>query len=238
LKNKKSILTVAIILSMSLVMVLSGCDSKDDSKAEKSSAEDSQTVDADSSKSEDEGNAESEDNYEKGTLTATSFESSYLNLKFVLPEGFVMATDDEIKQSNSAGADLMDLDKDTYELAKLITVTEMMASSPTGASNVMVIEEKLQLANMTSEQYLDVTATTLKSVEAMKYEVEDDYKTVNIAGQDYLELTAKCDYNGVTIFQNYYSRKIDTRVVSIILTYSEATLADKDAFLNAFSKLK
>ena len=39
---------------------------------------------------------ESKDNYEKGTLTDTSFESKYLNLKFDLPEGYTMFTEQQL----------------------------------------------------------------------------------------------------------------------------------------------
>ena len=59
------------------------------------------------------------DEYEKGTFTETEYESKYLDLRFELPDGFLMATEDDIREMTGLGAEIMDLDSNVVEYAKL-----------------------------------------------------------------------------------------------------------------------
>ncbi len=63
--------------------------------------------------------------YQKGTVTSNSFESEYLDLRFTLPQGFIMATEQEINDLMDIGADAMGIDGKTVDFAKLITVYEV-----------------------------------------------------------------------------------------------------------------
>ena len=229
MKSKKKIISIALILCMSAMMVLSGCDSKEDSKVE-----DSQTVES----TTEEAEAISEDDFEKGTVTDTTFESSYLNLKFDLPEGFIMHTEEELLQLTNVSADNIGLDEDEYDYAMANTVYEMMASDLTGTPNIIVMEAKVDIENITDEEYLEQVKVGLESMGATAYEIEDDNETVSIAGQDYLSFTATTEVSGISMTQEYYTRKIGNRMASIIVSYDDNTIDEKDALMNSFTALE
>lgn len=223
MKSKKKIISLAIILGMSAMMILSGCGSKENSDSDDSSAKVASTEEV------------SEKVFEKGTLTDTSFESSYLNLKFDLPEGYIMQTEEELLQVTSAGADIMDIDE---EYLNATTVYEMMVSAPAGTPNAIVMEEKLAMDNMTEEQYIAQVKVGLMSMDVIAYDIEEENKTVSIAGQDYLSFSATCEANGVSMIQEYFTRKIGDRMASIIVSYSDDTVDGRDALMDSFTEFE
>jgi hypothetical protein len=170
--------------------------------------------------------------YERGILTDTSFESEYLDIKFYLPEGFVMATEEDILQMMGIGADISGVNK---EIVKLTTVYEMMASAPIGYPNVIVMAERLILSNMTAEQYFNALKTNLLNVDAMDYEFNNQITSVEIAGQEYKQMSASLP--SWNIFQDYIFRKQGNRMVGFITTYSSDTKEEMELLLDGFSKL-
>ncbi len=177
--------------------------------------------------------------YVKGTLTADSMVSNYLNLRFDVPQGYVMATEEEIDQMVVFAGETIytDADKQKLDYAKASTVYEMFVQSPTGLPNISVCVEKT-MANLTASMYLDALKSQLLSIDSMEYTVGDGVASASLAGQDYKVMTASVTYNDVEMIQEYYVRKQDDRIVGIIVTYSQDTAADKDALLSAFTALE
>lgn len=176
--------------------------------------------------------------YQKGTLTTTDFQSEYLGLKFTAPEGYIMATEEDIDSLIQFSAETIytDASQATIDYAMANTVYEMMVSAPIGVPNTVVTVEKLSLSNMTEEQYIEELKLEILKAEGVDYSF-GTISSVKIAGQSYSNLTATFQSGGVEGFQDYYIRKIDNRMVGIIITYTEDTRTDMETLLAAFVAL-
>jgi hypothetical protein len=170
--------------------------------------------------------------YERGILTETSFESKYLDIRYTLPEGFVMATEEDLLQLMGIGTSITGVNKKIIELT---TVYEMMASAAIGYPNVSIIVEKPLLSNLTIEQYFNILKTNLLKIKTMDYEFDDQVTSVELAGYDYKQLSARLPSSNV--FQNYLYRKQGGRMIGIITTYSLDTKQELEILMNGFSKL-
>ena len=171
--------------------------------------------------------------YERGILTETGYESQYLDIKFTVPEGFVMATEEDILGMMQVGVEIMDLDKDTIDYSSLTTVYEMMVSSASGSPNVALLTEKL-MSNVTVEQYLDIVKSQLADV-PMNYEF-GDVTSVEIAGESYQQIVASAEIKGTAFLQKYIVRKFDDRMVCFVVTNTSETEKELDTLMKAFTK--
>jgi len=170
--------------------------------------------------------------YQKGILTDKNWESRFLDLRFTMPSGYVMATESEVRGMMEIAADVVNID-----YSKLSTVYEMMATSfPSGHPNVIVMVEKLSLSNMTIEQYVAALKIQLSSITTMTYSFSSDLTDVTIAGHVYKQFSAECQANGMTILQNIILRKIDNRVAGLIVSYTESTKSEMEILMKGFSK--
>jgi hypothetical protein len=170
--------------------------------------------------------------YKRGTLTENSFESKYLDIKFTLPEGFLMATEEDMLRMMGISADITGVNKKIIELT---TVYEMMASTFIGYPNVIVMVEKPLLSNITMEQYFEAVKTSLLALDNMDYVIDDEITSVEIAGYDYKQMTANLPISGV--YQNYMFRKQGGRMIGFITTYTLNTVQELDILMGGFSKL-
>jgi len=173
--------------------------------------------------------------YERGILTETSFESKYLDIKFTLPEGFVMATEEDMLRLMGIGSDITGVKGVNKKIIELTTVYEMMASGVIGYPNVIMIVEKPLLSNITTEQYFDVLKTGLLNVNTMDYVIDNQITSVEIAGYSYKQLTASLP--SLNIYQNYIVRKQGKRVIGFITTHSLETKQELEILMNGFSRL-
>jgi len=173
--------------------------------------------------------------YERGIITETGFESKYLNLKFDLPQGFVMASDEEMLEIMKIGNEALETSKLEVNFANLTTVYEMMASAPIGFPNVSLMVEKLIISGITTDKYSAALRKTLAGVSAVNYVIGDDITTVEIAGQSYKQLSASLPDFG--IIQNYIFRKSGNRMISFITTYTPDTNQEMKMLMDGFSKL-
>jgi len=176
--------------------------------------------------------------YVKGKVSATGFESEYLNLKFTAPRNFVMATDAELDALIKEGADVAytDADKKLIDYAMSNTVYEMMVSDPSGSPNIIVLVEKLLLSNLTETQYLDtLKAQIVAPFAEMGLQMTfNAVKTVDVAGETYTVLPAVVPGQ---LRQDYYVRKKDDRMVTIIVSYTDATTRQMETLIAAFEPL-
>jgi hypothetical protein len=177
--------------------------------------------------------------YTKGNLTADSLTSEYLNLKFTKPEGFIMATHEEIDQMVQFSSEIIFKDdmKTMIDYAKAVTVYEMFVQSPYGLPNASLFLEKV-MSNMTVELYIAAVKSQLVALETIQYSVHEETVIASVAGQNYTVLSAQASYAGSDLFQDYYLRKQGDRIIGIIVTYTEDTEASKDELLDAFQPLR
>ena len=167
--------------------------------------------------------------YEKGILTETSFESEYLDLRFSVPEGFEMATEEYILDMMNIGAEVMDIDEKTLEYASLTTVYEMMVFAESGTPNVIVMVEKSPLS---VDRYFDALESQLSQ---MGYEF-DEVTTTEVAGQSYQQISSSTESFGAFLIQSYLLRKIDDRIVGFITTSTPDTEDELNVLMKAFKK--
>ncbi len=230
MKSKKNIIFIAIALSISAMIVLSGCNLKENSKLDESKTNDSQITEI--------APEESKDNYEKGTLTDTSFESKYLNLKFDLPEGYTMFTEQQLFEKLKRDSKLVlgDLNEDEFDYVNARLVYEMVAKSTANTPSIIISIEKLDSSDITEQEYLSFLKENIKDYIDLATVNKED-KTVELAGQNYLSNEFEYDVSGQKVMQDYYLRRIDRRMVQIIITYTEDS-ANKDILINSLSALE
>ncbi|MCL2254146.1 MAG: hypothetical protein FWC09_06845 [Lachnospiraceae bacterium] len=174
----------------------------------------------------------SDDNkYEKGILSENSFESKFLDLRFTLPEGYIMATEADIKEMIAADNENVAQGKIDYAL--LSTVYEMMASHVTNNPNVIVMSEKLTFSNMTIEQYFEASAKQLTEMGVTSVSAIQD---TTLAGNTFQKMTAVIEAYGMSMYQDYVLRKQGNRVIGFVFTYTSDTKSEVEALADAFTK--
>ena len=164
------------------------------------------------------------------------YTNDFLNLRYTKKEGWERYSDEQIAELLDVGSEyLSDNNKYMTEVAKLTTVTYLMASDPNTNSNVILMTEKTAIAGIDVNKYLSTLKTNLSSNENLNYEFED-IKKQTINGVSYTVLEAKVSTNGVNMFQKYYVRKQDKYFVGIIVT-STVSEEELDSIANDFEKL-
>ena len=143
-------------------------------------------------------------NFEKGTVTGTSYESSFLNIKIDLPSDFnmtsvskssILNTSDDSKTSD--GVEMLTVSDTTLCVVVIYTVESNPFTST--RNGVDSIKEQLS-AKKTVYTFSDTTVATL-------------------AGEQYYVVHAHGTDSGRTLDQDIYMRKIGVRFCAIIVTY-------------------
>lgn len=174
--------------------------------------------------------------YTKGVSTETGWESEWIGIRYVCPQGMTMSTEEELNTAMGLGQEVLaeDFSEAQLKYAELASVYEMMSADELGITNVIVSVEKLPMA-LTADLYMEAVKQQLAAMTAMTYEVAESTETVNLGGVEFLKLACKADYEGVSMYQDYYATVIDDRAVAIVLTYIEDTKATAEAVVNAFT---
>lgn len=170
--------------------------------------------------------------FEKGILTDTSYESQFLNLRFELPDGYIMATEDDLKTMIAASNALVGIDVGDYD--DLATVYEMTVQHFSGNPNVMVMAEKLIPATTSVSKYLEVLKEQLTDMPNMNYSFKETSEAT-IAGQTYTKLTALVDVFGSAMTQDYYLRKQGNRMIVLVFSYTDEATSEMQGLLNTFT---
>lgn len=178
--------------------------------------------------------------YEKGVLTETGFESEWMNLRFTKPEGIIMVSQEELDTMMEQTAQWMfgEDANEKLDYAALTTVTEMMAKNPEG-SNVIVQVEKLSLLYMfmTEEDYIAAVVENLRNTNAgLEVLTDETVYTVEIGGEEYTGLSTAVNYgNDSYVYQEIIVRKKEGRMISLVVSYNDATVENARNLLESFS---
>jgi len=152
--------------------------------------------------------------YKRGTLTDTGFESAFLGLAFTLPEGYEMASEE----------DMADFE-------------EMMATASGGLPNVSVTVERLPHARLTVEQYISSFKEQMADSTFLSVSFVGEVEIVELAGQRWHKLSSVSTTYGMELFQDYLLRKVGDRIVSVVVTWSEGTADEMHELLEGFGPL-
>lgn len=172
--------------------------------------------------------------YEKGQYTDTGYESEFLGFRYTTPDGYTLASEEELVSMMGITLDAMgdDVTEAQKKYAELATVFEMMVSDPTGGCNMnMTIDKQV----MSVDKYVATLREQVKSISSMDIEINDAEEDVTIAGTTYRKLTASASMYGITMNQEYYVAKVGDRMVSMAVTYLDGMEDGKDTILNGFA---
>lgn len=172
--------------------------------------------------------------YTPGTFTDTGYESEFLGFRFTTPDGFALATEEELSQLMGMSLDAMgdDVTEVQKKYAELTTIYEMMVSNETGVANANVVLEK---TNVSLSKYIEAFKSQLDGLSAMTVNLKGDTEEVELAGETYTKMTADVETNGFTLYQEYYLRKVGDRMMVMTVTWADGVEDDKAAILDGFA---
>ncbi len=159
----------------------------------------------------------------RGTLTTVSYDAyvnSELGIRCVVPDSYVMATEEEIEQIMAAGMDMIfkedETGKQILDVSKITLLYEMMAVNNTDGSSVTVIAEKPVLSNMTLKQYIGANVSQISSLPMEISEPESGKE--DFCGQELNYLSYSMNYQGVDVTQKMFFMESGDRFVIIQLS--------------------
>lgn len=173
--------------------------------------------------------------YAPGTFTETGYETKFLGFRFTTPEGFVLSSKEELTQLMGLTMDTLNESGDITDVqqkyAELATIYELMVSDSIGGANINIILEK---TSVPINSYIEIVKKQLTEVSVMDVTINSEEK-VEFAGETYTRLSADVEANGVTMYQDYYMRKVNGYVMTMTVTWADGYEDKIDALLNGFA---
>jgi len=208
MKNKvKTFLSFAI--AGTLLFTLTGCGEKEEDKNKAGENNDLATNQVQTSADNNSSNLE------LGKWENDVYSNNFLDLKISLPEGWTIATNEELAKMMNIGADIVaSEDKYLAEVAKQTGIYYASASNQSTGESILVFSEK-PLRDATMKEYIDATAANLTKLTTMKYSIKGT-STATIGSRTYDTLTVEVEDAGIT--QRYYAYKQGKYFVGIIIT--------------------
>ena len=164
-----------------------------------------------------------------GTVSDTTYESAFLELGFVLPEGFRFSTKEEIAEQYGVTYDEQSLDTTRV-------IYDMAAYDEQGDA-VSVSIERIALMNdpvSSAKEYLQNLADAMGlQLEQMNFtDVSAELTTLTFADKDTDALVIRADFSGTTFHQTYLcERRGDVLATVSILSLDETLYG---TLLNSF----
>lgn len=172
--------------------------------------------------------------YEKGHYTADGYESEFIGFRYTTPDGFELATEEQMNELMGLTYDMLgdDVTEAQKKYAELTTVYELMVSDVTGACNLNMVIDKNTAPIKEYVAAFREQASNLGSMDVAMSDVEEDVK---IAGTTYRKLTADVSMWGFTMKQEYYIAKVGDRMISMSVTYLEGDEDSRDTLMSGFA---
>ena len=172
--------------------------------------------------------------YVVGTISGNNFESEWLGLRFTAPDGFVMASQQEIMEMMQLGLDMLDADGATVAWAEMATVSEMMAMLPDATASASLITERLLLSGITIEQYVATSFQQLEEMTGWDITFNNDITEIDFAGNTWHTYTANIHAFGVNYSYQYIIHKFGNRMAIISIYSLLGEEENIDILMNAF----
>lgn len=185
---------------------------------------------------ESETSSVSNSDYIKDILDGNTFESEFIGIRLEAPSGYIMVTQEELDALISQMYDVLEeeISDKTLDYAKSVSIYEMLITSPSGLPNIIVSSEKLPLANMDVDMYLEQFKSGMSMGTFASMAVIEEDITEEIAGQEYKGFLAIATAGEAEIYQKALCRKVGSHVISMMITYLPGTEAEVEELLNAF----
>lgn len=211
-----------------------GGRSKESAEDDRQSRDDEDKADAASRDDEkDDSDREKEtadDGYVRGEITGSIYESEWIGLRYELPSGFTMSSEEDMDAILQAGGEMIYEDKadDIVDYAKLVMVYEMMAKNRYGDVITLFVEK--------TQYDIDIYVAAIKmqmgGVDEMDITM-DDGETVEVGGVEFEKYSLTLGYGGMEVKEDYYLKKKDDRMICMLIGYSNDETAEK--IMNGFS---
>ncbi|HOB20239.1 MAG TPA: hypothetical protein PK830_02480 [Candidatus Atribacteria bacterium] len=187
----------------------------------------------------------------KNTLSMARWEddvfvSEWAGFKLTVPEGWYVATDEEIKETMNLGAEVIaGATGEAAEKYKAVNavyplyISKYPLDSEELNPNAMIVFEKLSaLQNLLikdADSYIESTMQQLEDLN-IGYSTKKGDKVV-IAGEEYSSMTATLELiEDLSLIQRYYSRVHDGYIISFILTGISTNPEELDNIVKSIEK--
>ncbi len=173
--------------------------------------------------------------YTPGTFTDAGYETEFLGFRFNTPEGFALATAEELDQLMGVSMDSLsesgEITEAQAKYAELTSIYELMVTDSMGITNANIVLEKTAIPLNT---YIEVLKEQLQDMSMMSVTFTGE-EEVQLAGATYTKISADVESSGIVMYQDYYLRKVEGYIMCMTLTWADGFEAEKEAIINAFA---
>ena len=176
----------------------------------------------------------------RGIWDGDTYINEYLNMRFVMPMGWTVASDEEVADLAGFAADLFEtygqgLPDAFWDLAGVNTLIDMMAMDPFTGVNVQVAYERLVFPFRRATEIEFIQALT-NNLESMGMRVRSIPGTTQIGDYTWHSIGTEMDVHGVTMAGRQFINIRDGFARVIILSFN-AELNPVDMLLGRFTSL-
>lgn len=220
-----------VVLCMAVSLMLTACGSKEEVQEPLTESAVETEMEVESEPVVETGVEETEEenvsDFTKGKLTENGWESEWLGMRYVPEDGMVMSTEEELNEIMGLSMEMLSEDFNELQLqyAELHTVYEMMCTASDNASNINMTLEKLPM-QIDIDTYVGLFLAQAGEMSAMSMNVINEGEDVTVAGRDFKKLQCEVEYEGVTLYQDYYMAIVEDRAQIIVVSYIDEAEAE------------
>jgi len=170
--------------------------------------------------------------FQTGTVSGSTYTSSFSGLKMETPSEWVYSTEKELLDMMDLAFDSIDSPESVKEIAQQATIYDAMAADRTTGNNVIIMYENLdkELKNasgVTMNDYIITFKRQLTSNAGSEYEQIGAETNIQLSGNTYRKLTyrIKDTSSNIEYIQCYYLRKIGNYINCIVSTGTDIASA-------------
>ena len=169
----------------------------------------------------------------RGTITGNVYTNDFAGVSFTKPSDWTFATEEEMKETLNAGAELTDYSDLELALAETATIYDMSAKDSIGNSVLVLCENTMLSAfkKVTEDEYLDLLKSGLQTINGISY-TYNGVNNVTLGNTTFKRATFTAVASGVTLNQYYYVKSFDKYVFSIIVTTTTEDVETIEAMFN------
>lgn len=246
MKNKK-VKLIGILVCIGLCMcMLSGCESTKENTGNKSEIAKENSENDTTNKEMDEPTdtaggqqqepvetKESKDElYEPGILTEDSYENKWFKLRYILPEGDKLATQEQIEEIEKENAPEEVADEDYQR-----DLPEMIAMGVVGMPQVTLEVSDAELTYMDEQYFLTVMRSSAEELD-IGFVFEEAPFEKEIAGQTYQALQGTMGEDGVFVTISFYLRREGKKLIVITLSNPVEMDAEAESLMSGFQAIE
>lgn len=174
--------------------------------------------------------------YVRGVWEDGVFENEYIGLGFSLPEGWVAATEEEMLNSMSLGADLLsDQQRVKAAVARLTSVYDTTITNLAEQCSLSIMAENLTMSlggtSLDEQSYAELMARQLEET-SLPYTIGETAERT-VAGEIYCLLPASVD--NMPTAQWMLFRRVEDYMVTIVASFPDTAQESIEALLDSMT---